>query len=166
MSEADISSTYMLIFMTIAILLTLAVPVITIYKENSDKRATRGEFFIAALLYFIGNAFANIIADQTGKGLSENIIGLVLVVVLILALTWHLFTKLVQRARDAGYSKTICYVSVIPIVNLFTGLFLLFAPTKNPDDPQTSEGNPSPPPPSPSTETTQRSNVPEIKKDS
>ncbi|TQV80415.1 DUF805 domain-containing protein [Denitrobaculum tricleocarpae] len=111
----SITSTDLLIFFGFGLAI-LTVSILAVLFEESDKTIGRLPFlgWMAALLLLpgIGNLAGGLFA-----GLAVS-----------LALTYPVMQRYVQRARDAGMSKTIAFLSIIPLVSLITSLILLIAP--------------------------------------
>ncbi len=111
----SITGTDLLIFFGFGLTI-LTVSILAVLFEDSEKTIGRLPFlsWIAALLLLpgIGNLAGGIFA-----GLAVS-----------LALTYPVMQRYVQRARDAGMSKTIAFLSIIPLVSLITSSILLIVP--------------------------------------
>ncbi len=104
-----------------ALVLVIAVPIVAIYRENSDLTMRRGRFALWVLLYLIvAPTVANVVAE-----ILPNIAVYVVLAVIGGIVTYLFYQRVVRRARDAGKGKRIPYIGVIPIANLIVFVILM-----------------------------------------
>ena len=104
-----------------ALVLVIAVPIVAIYRENSDLTMRRGRFALWVLLYLIvAPTVANVVAE-----ILPNIAVYVVLAVIGAVITYLFYQRAVRRARDAGKGKRIPYIGVIPIANLIVFVILM-----------------------------------------
>ena len=106
----------------------LALPIIAIWTETSDRRLKRGQF----AKRFFGLWFAVIVLEivlMTTLDGQDKLVGALVTVGMSICAVFPLFRWLVQRARDSGMSKAVVYLAIIPLVNLIILVYLLFKKT-------------------------------------
>ena len=104
-----------------ALVLVIAVPIVAIYRENSDLTMRRGRFALWVLLYLIvAPTVANVVAE-----ILPNIAVYVVLAVIGGIVTYLFYQRVVRRARDAGRGKRVPYIGVIPIVNVVVFVILM-----------------------------------------
>lgn len=94
----------------------LAVAVIAVVTENSEETTGRLTFLAWSLAFMLVPSLVSAVAGTMAS------------FVLALVMTYPVYQVYVRRARDAGMSKTIAYLSIVPLVSIVTSLILLFAP--------------------------------------
>ena len=105
------------------LVMMIAVPIVAIYRENSDLTIRRGRFALWVLLYLI-------VAPTVGNVVAEvlpNIAVYVVLAVIGAVITYIFYQRVVRRARDAGKGKRIPYIGVIPIANVVVFVILTIA---------------------------------------
>ncbi len=104
-----------------ALVLVIAVPIVAIYRENSDLTMRRGRFALWVLLYLIvAPTVANVVAE-----ILPNIAVYVVLAVIGGIVTYLFYQRVVRRARDAGRGKRVPYIGVIPIANVVVFVILM-----------------------------------------
>lgn len=107
----------------VVILILFGLPILAVYRENSSERLLRIGFLKWIGIYvgipFLFNFVAGLL--QVGEVAVSGI-----AVLIGLILVYPFYQRVVRRARDAGMGKGIAYLTIIPLVNLFTMLILLF----------------------------------------
>jgi len=106
----------------------LALPIIAIWTEKSDRRLKRGQF----AKRFFGLWFAVIVLEivlMTTLDGQDKLVGALVTMGMSICAVFPLFRWLVQRARDSGMSKAVVYLAIIPLVNLIILVCLLFKKT-------------------------------------
>ena len=106
----------------------LALPIIAIWTERSDRRLKRGQF----AKRFFGLWFAVIVLEivlMTTLDGQDKLVGALLTMGISICAVFPLFRWLVQRARDTGMSKAVVYLAIIPLVNLIILIYLLLKKT-------------------------------------
>ena len=91
----------------------LAVAVIAVVMENSEQTASRLTFLGWSLAFMFVPSIVGAVAGSMAS------------LLLALVMTYPVYQCYVRRARDAGMSKTIAYLSIVPLVSLVTSLILL-----------------------------------------
>lgn len=102
------------------LVMMIAVPIVAIYRENTDLTIRRGRFALWVLLYLI-------VAPTVGNVVAEvlpNIAVYVVLAVIGAVITYLFYQRVVRRARDAGKGKRIPYIGVIPIANVVVFVIL------------------------------------------
>jgi hypothetical protein len=92
------------------LLLLFGIPFLATYSENSGRRIGRGQFALWLLSILILSSFSSL-ADDLKFILCLFILGL--------AWTFLFQQALVRRVRDSGNSKSLAYIAIIPLVNIF-----------------------------------------------
>ena len=106
----------------------LALPIIAIWTEKSDRRLKRGQF----AKRFFGLWFAVIVLEivlMTTLDDQDKLVGALFTMGISICAVFPLFRWLVQRARDTGMSKAVVCLAIIPIVNLIILVYLLLKKT-------------------------------------
>ena len=106
----------------------LALPIIAIWTEKSERRLKRGQF----AKRFFGLWFAVIVIEivlMTTLDGQDKLVGALVTMGISIFAVFPLFRWLVQRARDSGMSKAVVYLAIIPLVNLIILVYLLFKKT-------------------------------------
>jgi uncharacterized membrane protein YhaH (DUF805 family) len=108
----------------VVLLVMLGVPLVATVTENSGRCDPRGAFVWWVVGLVIGcpalTLILGAVADANGR------------MIAFLASAAFAFVyqqALVRRARDAGQSKTLAYIAVIPVVSLGVMIYLLFKGT-------------------------------------
>lgn len=130
------------LFLSLLPLILLAfVQIAVIYKENTTKVVDRKHF----LLIFSTSLAAGVAIGLAGEldVINSRTHGVLFIVFLIIYL-FYFYRAVVRRARDAGHSKSIAYLTVIPIINIIIFLYLLFAKSKQQLSPKPQLGNAPP----------------------
>lgn len=105
----------------VALVMVIAVPIVAIYRENSDLTMRRGRFALWVLLYLIvAPTVANVVAE-----ILPNIAVYVVLAVIGGIVTYLFYQRVVRRARDAGRGKRVPYIGVIPIANVVVFVILM-----------------------------------------
>lgn len=107
------------------IVVMIAVPIVAIYRENSDLTMRRGRFALWVLLFLI---VAPTVVNVVGEIL-QNIAVYAVLGAIGAVITYLFYQRVVRRARDAGKGKRIAYIGVIPVVNLVVFVILMAVPT-------------------------------------
>lgn len=116
--------------LSLSVVLFLGILVAAVATENSDRVTSRLKFlywvigWIVSSIIFSG-AFDLILSSETGDQFD-------LTVPLIIlagqsAFSVFFYRAIVRRLRDAGHSKRLAYIAVIPILSWFIPVYLLFA---------------------------------------
>ena len=106
----------------------LALPIIAIWTEKSDRRLKRGQF----AKRFFGLWFAVVIIEivlMTTLDGQDKLVGALVTMGISICAVFPLFRWLVQRARDSGMSKAVVYLAIIPLLNLIILVYLLLKKT-------------------------------------
>ena len=106
----------------------LALPIIAIWTEKSDRRLKRGQFAKRFLGLWFAVIVLEIVLITTLDG-QDRLVGALLTMGISICAVFPLFRWLVQRARDTGMSKAVVYLAIIPLVNLIILIYLLFKKT-------------------------------------
>ena len=106
----------------------LALPIIAIWTEKSDRRLKRGQFAKRFLGLWFAVIVIEIVLITTLDG-QDKLVGAPLTMGISICAVFPLFRWLVQRARDSGMRKAIVYLAIIPLVNLIILIYLLFKKT-------------------------------------
>lgn len=111
------------------LVIVIAVPIVAVYRENSDLTIRRGRFALWVLLFLIvAPTAANVVMEVLPHIAVYAVLGVIGGVI-----TYLFYQRVVRRARDAGKGKRIAYIGVIPIVNLIVFVILMAVPTAVPD---------------------------------
>ena len=114
--------------MLASIVVAFGVPLLAIFRENSELTMSRGPFIAwTALLLFALPVVLGIVADAL-PGLATYIVLLVAGACII----YVFFQRVVRRARDAGKGKQIAYLAVIPLVGMVVLVILMVIPSAGP----------------------------------
>jgi uncharacterized membrane protein YhaH (DUF805 family) len=100
--------------------LIVAAPFLGVALENSGKRLNRTHYIGWVVFAIIANGLANVFGKQ-GFG---PMVGMALFVA-GLFVYFLLAQKSVQRAREAGISKSLCFIVAVPLVGLLMVVFLM-----------------------------------------
>ena len=114
----------------------LALPIIAVWTEKSDRRLKRGQF----AKRFFGLWFAVIVIEivlMTTLDGQDKLVGALLTMGISICAVFPLFRWLVQRARDTGMSKAVVYLAIIPLINLIILVYLLLKKTARDTDEST-----------------------------
>jgi hypothetical protein len=109
------------------VILIIASPAIVVATERSDKRSSRGKFAIALVIMFAVLSLRDIF--YLFLDIDPSSVSGIFTLASIITAIWF-YRVIVQRVRDAGFSKKIAYLSCIPIINLAFFLYLLFPGSK------------------------------------
>jgi uncharacterized membrane protein YhaH (DUF805 family) len=119
----------------IILLVIFGVPLVAVYRENSEHRINRLPF----LLWVVAPYVVGLIGGYLGGTLGSEGFGGFVGLVVALAISYLSYQRYVRRAREAGLGKLIAYLSVIPLVNVLTTLVLIFYPQKIDEQSQAGE---------------------------
>ena len=107
----------------VIVLVFFGLPILAVYRENSSERLLRIGFLKWIGIYvgipILFNFVARLLLVEGGA-----VLGIALLIGLILV--YPFYQRVVRRARDAGMGKGIAYLTIVPLVSLFTILILLF----------------------------------------
>ena len=100
--------------------------------ENSSIRISRKQFALWLIIIIVGVPLASMLIGvifallQVFAGPMHQLT-LGATVTLGLVMSWLFQQALVRRARDAGWGKALCYVAIIPLLNIPVWVYFLFA---------------------------------------
>ena len=114
----------------------LALPIIAIWTEKSDRRLKRGQFAKRFLGLWFAVIVLEIVLITTLDG-QDRLVGALLTMGISICAVFPLFRWLVQRARDTGMSKAVVYLAIIPLINLIILVYLLLKKTARDTDEST-----------------------------
>ena len=114
----------------------LALPIIAIWTEKSDRRLKRGQFAKRFLGLWFAVIVLEIVLITTLDG-QDKLVGALLTMGISICAVFPLFRWLVQRARDTGMSKAVVYLAIIPLINLIILVYLLLKKTARDTDEST-----------------------------
>ena len=119
------------------ILIPMAIAALATALESSGRRLSRTRCSFWVLLSIIGLpllqvAMDLVVPDQTTSAPWGVLASLFVTIVVICFMQ----RATVQRARDAGWGKPICFVGIVPGVGYLLWLLLLFLPPQNDDEPE------------------------------
>jgi uncharacterized membrane protein YhaH (DUF805 family) len=110
------------------LLVVFGVPLVAVATEGSDRRLSRFGFLLWILGLFAYGFITEAIDDRARlDGVGATVfhwadgIGM-------LVLVFFFYRAVVQRLRDAGQTKALAYVAIVPVLNLVLTLVLLFLP--------------------------------------
>ena len=106
----------------------LALPIIAIWTEKSDRRLKRGQFAKRFFGLWLAVIVIEIVLMTTLDG-QDKLVGALVTMGISICAVFPLFRWLVQRARDTGMSKAVVYLAIIPLVNLIILVYLLLKKT-------------------------------------
>ena len=109
----------------LAIFVMFGLPVLAIWKENSEQRLGRLKFFYWILAIVVVPFFIRVV----GGIFEAEVVPNLLAFIFLIAIIYPVYQRVVRRARDVGMGKMIAYLSVIPLVNIVTTLILLLKPS-------------------------------------
>lgn len=110
------------------VVVAIVVPVIAVYRENSDLTIRRGRFALWVLLFLIvAPTVVNVVMEVL-----PHIAVYAVLAVIGGVITYFFYQRVVRRARDAGKGRRIAYIGVIPVVNLVVFVILMAVPTAKP----------------------------------
>ena len=116
------------IWTAIIVVAFLALPIIAIWTEKSDRKLGRGQFAKRFFGLWLAVIVLEIVLITTQDG-QDKLVGALVTMGISICAVFPLFRWLVQRARDSGMIKAVVYLAIIPLVNLIILVYLLFKKT-------------------------------------
>ena len=114
----------------------LALPIIAIWTEKSDRRLKRGQFAKRLFGLWFAVIVLEIVLMTTLDG-QDKLVGALVTMGICICAVFPIFRWLVQRARDTGMSKAVVYLAIIPLINLIILVYLLLKKTARDTDEST-----------------------------
>jgi uncharacterized membrane protein YhaH (DUF805 family) len=103
---------------------------VVMYFERSAILMKRMTFFIMILLFAVIAGFCVVLSEIGELNPQDDIYDQVCILMFLIYI-FFLSRAYVRRSRDAGLSKSVAYLSIIPGVNIVTTLILLIAKSDN-----------------------------------
>lgn len=107
----------------LVVIILFFVPIVSVATEKSNITTGRANLAVWVFVYCIGGP---IIVNFLGGMFIEHIYTLIIIFLYWIVITFLLYRKFVHRARDAGISKRIAYLAIIPLINFVAIGILLF----------------------------------------
>lgn len=107
------------------VLLVLAMPVVSVYLEKTDKIIGRKDLFIW-VLWTVGLT----VLSQIIISLGGTMIGMIIYLWLATGQTFLFLQRLARRCRDLGWNKYWSLLLMVPFIGLFFVIVLLVKPGK------------------------------------
>ncbi|WP_299374987.1 hypothetical protein [uncultured Kiloniella sp.] len=114
------------LILLVVFLVIFGVPITAILTENSDKTIKRRNF----LYWIVGFLSVPFLISYIGELWNVTEITDSVSLLFILIGSYPFYQRMVRRARDAGMSKRIAFVSMIPIVFFVCITILVIKPSK------------------------------------
>ena len=121
------------IWTAIIVVAFLALPIIAIWTEKSDRKLGRGQFARRFFGLWLAVTVLEIVLIATLDG-QDKLVGALVTMGISICAVFPLFRWLVQRARDSGMIKAVVYLAIIPLVNLVILVYLLLKNTEKDAD--------------------------------
>ncbi len=106
--------------------LAVIVPLVAVYLENSGLRSSRLSLFQWLMVLYLAVAAVFHLVELTIDTPTADLAALVAGI----AATFPFFQRMVRRARDAGWGKTLPFLAAIPGVGVVVLVILLVVPTE------------------------------------